>query len=315
MKTLPSLTIVLTASVAAAWVYSAQPKAKSKSKAEPAKAETKAKKKPAAAAGTSDGDAIVATATLQKARQKLTRYKSIRAQIIETVAIRGRRFKVTGHYLQGELPKLRLEFKIQLGYSEGSVLEVCDGKTLWTRRTIGRTAQDTNIIQRDIRQILKEVAKSRNVPENALVADLGLGGLPGLLASIERMVAFESQKGMQIDDQQFTVIEGTWKSEYARNWRTQGAATTVALPDYVPDRIRIYFDAKSLFPRRILYLKIDPQRKKVYRPMVTLDFDKVEWDVEVDEREFVFTPPEGVYPKDVTQDYLKLLRGAATGKQ
>ena len=75
------------------------------------------------------------------------------------------------------------------------------------------------------------------------------------------------------------------------------------LPAYVPDKVRIYLERESLFPRRILYLKRD--RSDVHRPMVSIDFVSVETNIDLPDDVFVFTPPKNVTQEDVTESYVR----------
>ena len=277
-----------------------------------------------------------ATQILKAARDRLIGYKSVRAQILETVAIGPRKFKVVGSYLQGTDLKLRLDFKVKIGESEGSLLEVCDGQVLWTRHSISRrptksskAGDDTKakkskkavkvpaevrITRRDVRKILDQAAASSNVSGNMLVAELGLGGLPALLASLERTMTFESRKEEQVDNKAFTVIRGTWNARYTKQFIEGNPFQQQGIPLYIPDRVRVYFDRETLFPRRVLYEKKDPNRN-IYKPMVTLDFVKVEFDVSVNRKEFQFIPPDDVFANDVTNQYLQQLAPGKTSQQ
>jgi hypothetical protein len=116
-----------------------------------------------------------------------------------------------------------------------------------------------------------------------------------------------------VDGKQFTVVEGTWKNEFVERWRQSGVEgeDTSRLPDHVPDRVRIYVDQNS-FPRRFLYLK-QPRGSKIERPIVTFDFAQVVLNAPISEDDFQFVPPDGVFPIDVTNQYLQQLIPAAPG--
>ena len=245
---------------------SAQEETKSKS-TEP----TKKKSKPASKKA-QDVASEEALKTLQKARKSLIEQQSIQADILETVALGSRKFQAKGKYLQGTDLKLRLEFQVKLGGTEGSLLEVCDGQVLWSRQTIGG---QTQVTRRDVRQILEVAAENRTMPKIMLQAELGLGGLPAMLAALENTMVFTSMKQEEVDQQQFTVIEGKWKDEYRRQFQGGAAAEKDApLPEFIPDRIRIFLSEGTLFPRRILYLK-HRVKQNTFRPMVSLDFTNV----------------------------------------
>ena len=250
-----------------------------------------------------------AKAALDQARQRLLSYPSIKAKLVETVALANRRFTINGSYLQGgggDL-RLRLEFQVKLGDTEGSILEVCDGQVLWTRHQIGT---DVRISRRDVRQIL-QAAADNGLPDNLITVELGFGGLPGLFASIEKSMQFDQYKEDTADGRKLVVIEGGWKPDMLRIW--QGKKPDEPLPDYVPSRIRVYLDGESLFPRRILYLGRNAEN--VLRPKVSLDFSEIETGTAIPAAKFKFVPPDGVFPEDLTPQFLDQIkqRGQARG--
>ena len=271
--------------------------ANAEASAQPQEAQTPSEKKPV------DGGLL-----LQTIRQKLIEYQPFKATILETVAIGPRKFKVAGDYIQGKDLRLRLEFQLQVGSTDGALLSVCDGHILSTRLKIG---DKLHVTRRDVRQILKAALDHGGIPENMLVADLGLGGLSGLLASLERNMTIGPATEETIDDKRFTVVEGTWKEEFVARWRQSAVdgEDKSRLPDHIPDKVRVYVD-ENQFPRRVLYLK-QPRGSKLFRPMVTLDFTSVVLNTAVSDEEFHFVPPDGVFPIDVTNQYLQQLVPAA----
>jgi hypothetical protein len=177
-----------------------------------------------------------------------------------------------------------------------------------TNSTETKKQDNVRITRRDVGKIRKAGLENPNVPERVLIVELGLGGLPALLASIEDNMQFSTVHEEQIDGQSVTVIEGTWTQ--ASFERFGGKSANQRLPDHIPEKVRIYFDSATLFPRRILYLKQDLVRS-FFRPMLTLDFVNVALDGPIDEMAFHFEPPEGVIPNDITELYLKQLAAGA----
>lgn len=240
-----------------------------------------------------------ASVTLEGARDKLISYRSIKAQIIETVAIGPRRFRLEGSYLQGTDLRLRLEYDLEVGNTKARLLEVCDGQILWTHQTIGSEEQVT---RRNVRQILSAAGSAGHTPQNLLTAELGLGGLPGLLAGIQKSVQFEKQWEQDVNGETFVAIEGGWKKTFRSKFLGPDPADDQPLPPFVPDLVRVYLEQESLFPRRILYAKQDEDGKR--RPMVSLDFVSMEVNEPIAEDAFDYTPPEKVARTDVTQAYI-----------
>ncbi|MCA9015593.1 MAG: hypothetical protein KDA77_09715 [Planctomycetaceae bacterium] len=246
-----------------------------------------------------------ANALLQKAREKLLTYSSIRAQITEKVEIGPKPFVISGSYLQGKDLKLRLEFQVQSQKKNdkpvGTLLEICDGQVLWTEHNIKGTSRVT---RRDVQAILKQAELNPKSQPNMLVAELGLGGLPGLLAAIQKNMQLDSVSERKINGKTLTVLNGTWKDEFLAQWKGGDPNASVQLPAYIPDAVRIYLDPQTLFPRRIVYLK---KSKETLESMVTLNFTKVTLNAPIEATEFAYEPPDGVFPVDITNQYLKQL--------
>ncbi len=273
-------------------------------------AEKKSEPKPA-------DPAVVKAATdlMKKVHESLYARSSIKADIEQSVSIGAEQFRVSGHYLSSG-NKLRLEYIIQPDQGvAGSLLEICDGKDLWSLLTVADTKRVT---LRDVQQIkAAAVSGTRNIPDVVLTAELGLGGLTALTASLQRTMIFDAMKEESGDDGPRTVVQGRWKPELLSRWpRTKDDL----LPPYVPDLVRIWVDPQTMFLTRIVYVKrVIEKDRKVYRPMVSLKFSNVEFDAVVDEQEFRFEPPAGVVPEDITRQFLDRLKksaeeGAATTK-
>jgi outer membrane lipoprotein-sorting protein len=319
MKNLPILTFALAAAAFAAWaapstVRSQQtppgPASEDNATAESDSPRPAAQDNGDADENTARNGAAQAQAALAQAREKLGAYKSIRSGINQVVDLGERRFRATGTYLQSSNLKLRLEYQVQVGASSGSLLEVCDGQRLWTRHTIDGQPR---IMLRDVRQILDAVPNKDF--QSMLTVELGLGGLPALFASIEENMAFHSLREETVDERQppMIVIEGTWNKRTAEGWKSI-SQDGERLPDHVPDSIRIYFQQKNLFPRRIVYLKKHPTRD-FSRPLVTLDFVDVVVNAPVNDDEFYFVPPDGVPQEDVTRAYIERIQAAGQAAQ
>jgi len=274
--------------------------ARGQSDAKPA--EKKSEPKPA-------DPAVVKAATdmMKKVHEALYARSSIKADIEQSVSIGVQQFRVSGHYLSSG-SKLRLEYTIQPDQGvAGSLLEICDGKDLWSLMTVAETKRVT---LRDVQQIkAAAVSGTRTTPDVILTAELGLGGLTALTASLQRTMIFDAMKEETSDDGPRTEIQGRWKPELLARWPR---SKDDLLPPYVPDLVRIWVDPRTTFPTRIVYVKrVIEKDKKVYRPMVSLKFRNVEFDAPVDEQEFRFEPPPGVVPEDITRQFLDRMKKSA----
>jgi hypothetical protein len=243
-----------------------------------------------------------AVGELQRARALLGQQTSIVAQLVETVTMFDRTVKADGRYIQTNDRRIRLELKLRVGNTTGSLLEVCDGEILWVRQDIGK---DPYITRRNVKQILEAAERTGAIPQNVLVADLGLGGLPSLLASIERSFDFDGLKDDTLRDRPVVTVQGHWNE--AMNINLRGSSSNNPFPAYIPDIVRVTVDRETGFPHRIMYLKKVPDRDTL-KPMLTLDFLDVKLGQPIDPSEFTFVVPERVQPHEETQVYINMLK-------
>jgi outer membrane lipoprotein-sorting protein len=249
---------------------------------------------------------------LQRVRHELPKHQSIKADLAQSVSLGDQQFKITGQYLSAGL-KMRLKYTVvrEQG-TDGEMLEVCDGKELWTVMELPGSKSlpaTKRITRRNIQQIRVAVAAQNRNPAGSVVnLDLGLGGLTALLASLQNSMDFDAMKEDETDGHSRTILQGRWKKELLKDFPKD---KDDALPAYLPDLVRLYVDTQTLFPVKLLYLKKIPT-KKTFKPLVSLEFHDVEFDVPVEEKEFTFAP-EGTDVEDVTKQYLDRLTNAAAG--
>ena len=252
---------------------------------------------------------------LREARDTLKSLVPFQAEIVETIVVRGKRFKATGKYLQGTGTRLRLEFSLEVGRTKGSLIQVCDGTTLFTQQKIGLVSQATS---RNVPRILNEMktlsrsAGPRPRP-GQFEADLGLGGLDALLDAMETSMTFNRRREQTFGDRPFVIIEGTWNATFLQNLTDDDQAAAEELPEYIPDRVRVYIDKATHFPHRIVYLK--KATGGVLRPMVSLEFRNVRLKAKLADSSFAFKPEPGIRVTDVTDDYLRQIRQGVAGSQ
>ncbi len=304
MKRIPIFPVVLTAVVAFAWIALSELQvafsADDAPPADSASAESDSHASPSR-------DAIT---LLREARNRLFERTSVRATLQETVSMGDRKFRASGSYVAGIFPKLRLEFDVQVGQTTGKLLEVCDGTLLWTEQSLATEdgKKPTVLVSRTvIDEVLAAVSNSDDNPEALLIAGLGMGGVPALLAALERSMTFEALKTDEADGRKFSIIQGRWNTDYQTRFTVKNEKS---LPSYVPDRVRIYIDDETLFPTRILYLKAVPEHPKQYRALLSLEFSDIQLDGPVSEENFRYVPPLNVETRDRTSEFKDLIERA-----
>jgi hypothetical protein len=271
--------------------------------------------------------AAAAAKLLRDARDRLYARESVKANFIERSTLGNRRFSAEGRYVSGSFPRLRLEYRVRVGGSEGVLIEVCDGQVVRTSKEIRRAREpgstappekpmEIQVTRKDVQQILAATEKGEVPPDAVLQAELGLGGIPTLLASLERAMEFDALRQETYENRTYRVIQGHWKDEYLQKLGKQLGQTAQMFAPFMPEQVRIFFDEETLFPMRILYLKqvtVDP---RTFRAVLSLEFTDVALDEPVELQEFRYVPPRelDVPEVDETSVYLKTiesLRAAA----
>jgi hypothetical protein len=315
MKSLPTLTICTTAALLAAWGIGVGALGHLPLLADDA-AQADSSQQDAPGTANPDGRAAEAEAALkalQDARYRLVYdRRSVQATLRETVSMGPRSFRGDGNYTAGPYPKLRLELSLEVGGTQGQLLEVCDGTILWTVQQIGTqsdVAPEVQVARTVISDVTEALESTMDVPETFLIAGLGVGGLPALLASLERSMTFEAMRELEEEGRKFTVIQGRWSDEYLE--RLTGGQEDIQLPAYMPDHVRIYFDTQTQFPTRILYLRRSEPGATTFVPLLSFEFSDVVLDGPVDDSLFQYTPGPDVKVRDRTGEYLKLINETA----
>lgn len=276
-----------------------------------------------------------------KALKTLKSYSAVSANIRESVVMGTRRFTAKGSYVQSTGNQLRMELEVgdfeQLARKktepkagatddakaetstktkkQNAVLHVCDGRFLWTEWT---TNGKSRIDLRNIQEIGKELAGDEPKALEELMGTLGVSGVPGLVAALQSRMVFNSSAEKTIDGVDYFVVQGRWSRAQFQAMLMQGRpsrqefeammAGQKPLPGYIPEYVRLFFEKKTMFPRRIMFLK-QPQRNVMQaRPMVTMDFSDVVLNGEVDAAQFRFKPPTGKTPDDLTQQIIQALK-------
>jgi len=279
--------------------------------------------------------------TLHEAANRLFAHQSVNATIHETINLGVKPFTAEGSYLAGEFPRLRLEYQVTVGNTQGTVTEVCDGTLLRTFREIRRLDQPAPVTtpasapdsgeeaappseaetanapsrtatRRDIRKMLDAVRKGGTTPEGVLQAQLGLGGLPALLASFERSMIFHGQRKEQIDGREFLIIQGRWRDEVIGQLRQQMATSQRDVSALLPDLVQVAFAADTLFPERIQYLRRLPGKELRLQPMLLIEFRDIEINQPIAANAFEVTLPADVEEVDLTIDYIDQINGVSS---
>ncbi|WP_166820216.1 hypothetical protein [Thalassoroseus pseudoceratinae] len=248
---------------------------------------------------------------LERSRKKLLN-QPYRAKIHETITVGGRQVDAEGFFVQGPNLKMRMQIEFEAAGMKARLLQVCDGDIVNTEQQLD---DEIRLTRRDVQQILNAATRSGAIGQNRIIVELGVGGVAGLLASLERNMVFTEPTEEVIDGERFQVLEGSWNEQYQAKFKAN-PLTAKQLPQHLPQKVRIYLDS-TLFPRRIRYLK-ESGEDKILLPLVTLDFNDIAWlsadDLAQQAELFRYEAPEGIFPKEVTNQYIEMLRNGPSGQ-
>ncbi|WP_437187220.1 hypothetical protein SH668x_000609 [Planctomicrobium sp. SH668] len=262
---------------------------------------------------------------IQQARNRLYERQSVQAEMTEVATMGEYVFRSTGTYASASGFRYRLEHTVELGGLRGVFLEVCDGQVLHTRRQISDAKSNIasteipqiELTRRDIQKIrreaigLKESLQGAALNDALQAAEVGIGGLPSVLASLERNLTFDAVKSETIEGREYLVVQGRWKKDrHDQLFSGMGSARS-QVAGFLPDLVRIYVARETMFPEKFLYLKQVPKDKSAFRPMLAIEFKNVELDQPIAENLFVYVAPPGMEEKDDTAAFLEGMRQTA----
>ena len=178
----------------------------------------------------------------ERVRQELPKHQTVKADLSQSVSIGEQQFKVSGTYVSAG-PKLKLSYSLlpEEG-AKAELLEICDGKELWTMLSM---ADKKSVTHRNVQQIMDaaSAAHKRGATEVELNVELGLGGLTALLASVERAMDFVAMKEESVEGHSRTIVQGRLKDRIAKMYQKN---KDDPLPVFLPRR-SAYASIQRLF--------------------------------------------------------------------
>ena len=163
---------------------------------------------PAAAAPRPSGDEMLRTAI-----ETLSRYETIVAKLRQRAELFDRQIVGTGAYLQGpaRYQLVRVELNLQMDDKTSTLLQVCDGKQLWTQRNLLGQNKLTCL---DAQRVLAAVQKNDAARPRLTTDGLALGGLPRLLRELERSFRFDAPHDSKLGNLPVHMLVGQWQADF-----------------------------------------------------------------------------------------------------
>lgn len=299
----------------------------------------------AAADPPADADA---DSVLRQVTERLDGLDSLSCDLHQTVSFSGMQVVAGGRYVQATGNRFRLEFRLfpasparpgdaipaspdgvadaetadggdsdraagatsKTDKSEATVrgvlTQVSDGAVL---HTYFRNGEEVSVTRRNLRDITAAAEESAAYDRTSALHDLGAGGIKALIARIRNDMEFAPVSTRTDGSTRLLVVTGRWTADAKKRLFDVEDDVEILPAEHIPEYARLLIDAESLLPRRIQYLKRGATaEKKQVRPIVTLDFRRIELNRAVSDETFTFSPPEGVAEEDVTEQTIELIR-------
>ena len=207
--------------------------------------------------------------------------------------------------------QMRMELKLRLGDQTSSLVQVCDGRSLWTKR---RLLGEDHLSRIDVARVKQamQAASDGSVPGNPGLLP-GLGGMQKTIAGLLETFDFSSAKRGDWGGRPVWKLQGVWKPQKLLElFPDQRQAVeagkpldTTKFPEHLPDRVVVFLLAEDdLFPFRIEYRQRNASQRQADnnvpnnnvpdaapgRALVTMELSEIDINVRIDPKSFVYTP-------------------------
>lgn len=265
--------------------------------------------------------------TIDEAARKVAALASVAADLDQAVDMLDQRFSVKGRYLRAPNHRIYLRLSVSgLADATGTLLQVCDGKTLWDYSQIldGKSYRKVEVGQ------IFEKLKSPDLEaelRTQIVTQLGFAGPEQLLTGLRNVVRFDQKESGTLDKKEVWVITGEWKGREGLLPPGQQVPAAMPLPAFVPSLVKLYVGKADGWPYKLELVGRRPsvvtETRKVgldgrligaksmvqeVRPTrVTLVYSNVQLNPELKLDEFVFTAPADAQVVDATENLVTAL--------
>lgn len=253
------------------------------------------------------------TQLLQAAAHRVAKYRTIEAKLRVTTDALGQPLVGSGVYAQLQATSgllLRLELSMQAGGKASSVKQICNGHTLWEHWQFGNQQKLNHV---DLKRVAKELAKTTDPPSVNATASLVRGGLPKVLAQLDRHFDFGRQpvQGVHLSQVKTWVVAGTWRPSQLKKICpaavNDAGIDYQALPSHLPHAVQLVLGQTDLFPYRLTYSRYASDDSGTLTPIVTTDFFDVALDDPLDPSQFDYRQPDNISVADRTELFLRSL--------
>jgi len=284
-------------------------------------------KKPSSASPASD-EIRQADVLLERAISRLERLHSIAAEFSYRVDLFGKQLGGKGDYWEersGPTPRVRMELKMPLGDKMGALVQVCDGRYLWTYR---RLLDHGKLTQVDLQRVTAELDQpGQEAAMKPPLGSIGMGGMAGLLVELRRNFDFEVVGRTDLLGRPTWTLHGGWLPERLVTLLPDqkgvilrgGEVDYTKLAAHLPSHVTLMLGTRDLFPYRVEYRRSGRRQSSSLgnkpptagKAVVTMQLGpKIHVNGPIDPARFDYRPGN-VEPSDATESLIKRLQARA----
>ncbi len=258
--------------------------------------------------------------------KKIAGVKSVSADMVQHIEMLKQKFDIQGRYLKGPDSRTYLKLTVSgLPDSNGTLLQVCDGETLWEYQQI---LESQNYRKLSIKPIFERL-NSPDIDANTrdqILNQMGFAGPDALLVGLRKSVRFDQKEEDTLDGKAMWVLRGTWRNRNGLVGPDQRPLpATGPLPAFVPSLATLHLGKDDGWPYRMdLVGKVptilqDTRRvgadgrrvgslgsiEKIDASEIRLVYSNVQLNVAVRPEEFAFQAPPNATVEDNTELYIR----------
>ena len=250
--------------------------------------------------------------------------KSVSADLVQKVDMVDQKFEIQGRYLKAQDRRLYLRLKVSgLVDTDGNVLQVCDGQTLWDYQKV---MDNTFIRKIEVAKVFEKIDSPDLDPtlREQILSQFGFAGPDELLKGLRKAVKFDQNELGTLDGREVYIVRGEWRNRNALiPAKQQPLPATAALPAYIPSLVVLYLGKDDGWPYKLTLVGRNPTRlldpkknagearrlasQEVSPTRIELIYSNVKLNADLKLDEFAFQPPPGARWEDGTQPIVNFL--------
>jgi hypothetical protein len=253
---------------------------------------------------------------LDGAVRSVESHRFISARVKQQGEMFGQPITGEGRYYElreGRIPSIRFELAAEVGTASTSLVQVCNGATLWTYRKIASEERWSKI---DVMRAITALDQAAlNTPPTAVSCSPGLGGLGRLVRGLNAEFEFTSVVAEQLRGLPVWRLTGGWRrAQVVKLLPDQKEAIEkgrlvdlTRLPKHLPDSVVLFLGQDDCFPYRIDYFRGVPRASP--QRLLGVEFFDLNFNGPIDSGQFLFTPGSQEI-SDRTDEFIRRINGS-----